>query len=211
MSGCILLLANSHSPVFLVNSCLDLFSAPQSPEDPLSRSYGANLPSSLTVNLPSASVYSTRPRVSVYGTGAAHVNKLSGFSREHDYLRCRAARRPCVLSGFSSERGFACAPQHLCHSTRYSVSARECHSSVTAIAVCGSNGILTVSAIGLAVRLILRTRLTPGRLALPGKPWSFGGRASNPPYRYLYLHLLFRKLQRRSPCTFGTDGMLPYR
>ena len=37
--------------------------------DPLSRSYRVNLPSSLTVNHSSASVFSTRPRVSVYGTG----------------------------------------------------------------------------------------------------------------------------------------------
>ena len=63
------------------------------------------------------------------------------------------------------------------------------------IAMQGSNGILTVSSIGLAVRLILRARLTPGRLTLPGNPWSFGERASNPLYRYLYLHLLFQMLQ----------------
>ena len=55
--------------MFLLNSCLDLFSAPTSLWDPLSRSYGVNLPSSLTVNLSSALVCSTRPPVSVYGTG----------------------------------------------------------------------------------------------------------------------------------------------
>ena len=79
------------------------------------------------------------------------------------------------------------------------------------IAMQGSNGILTVSAIGLAVRLILRARLTPGRLTLPGNPWSFGERASNPLYRYLYLHLLFHKLQQRSSSAFCAGGMLPYR
>ena len=51
MSGCILHLSSSHSPVFLLNSCLDLFSAPLLPEDPLSRSYGVSLPSSLAMNL----------------------------------------------------------------------------------------------------------------------------------------------------------------
>ena len=56
--------------MFLLNSCLDLFSAPYLRRDPLSRSYGVNLPSSLTVNLSRALVYSTRPRVSVYGTGS---------------------------------------------------------------------------------------------------------------------------------------------
>ena len=52
MSGCIHHLSSSHSPVFLLNSCLDLFSAPPSPEDPFSRSYGVSLPNSLTVSLP---------------------------------------------------------------------------------------------------------------------------------------------------------------
>ena len=67
-------LATLHSPVFLVNSCLDLFSAPPSLEDPLFRSYGVSLPSSLTMILSSASVYSTQPPVSVYGTGSYNVN-----------------------------------------------------------------------------------------------------------------------------------------
>ena len=58
--------------------------------------------------------------------------------------------------------------------------------------------------IGFAVRLILRVRLTPGRLTLPGKPWSIGERASHPLYRYLYLHLLFRKLHLRS--SLGLQG-----
>ena len=88
VSGCIRHLSIWHSPVFLVNSYLDLFSAPPTKEDPLSRSYGVNLPSSLAVIHSSASVYSTRPRVSVYGTGAITV-KLSGFSRRQDYVHYR--------------------------------------------------------------------------------------------------------------------------
>ena len=75
----------------------------------------------------------------------------------------------------------------------------------------GSHGMLTVSAIGLAFRLILRARLTQGRLTLPWKPWPFGGGESHTPYRYLYLHLLFHALQRGSPRTFDAPGMLPYR
>ena len=73
----------------------------------------------------------------------------------------------------------------------------------------GSNGILTVSAIGLAFRLILRTRLTPGRLTLPGKPWSYGEGASHPLYRYLYLHLLFHTLQRGSRPAFNAEWNAP--
>ena len=65
--------------------------------------------------------------------------------------------------------------------------------------------------IGLALRLILRSRLTLIRLALIRKPWSFGGRVSRPPCRYLCLHLLFRALQRPSRNAFRARGMLPYR
>ena len=78
MSDCIPRLAASHSPVFLLNSCLDLFSAPPlTREDPLFRSYGVSLPSSLTVSLSSALVYSTRPPVSVYGTGRPVLKQLA--------------------------------------------------------------------------------------------------------------------------------------
>ena len=77
------------------------------------------------------------------------------------------------------------------------------------IAQQGSNGMLTVSAIGIAQRLSLRTRLTPGRLALPGKPWSCGGGASHPPYRYLYLHLPFQTLQTGSRPAFNADWNAP--
>ena len=73
----------------------------------------------------------------------------------------------------------------------------------------GSNGILTVSAIALALRLMLRTRLTLNRLALFRKPWSCGGRASHPPYRYLYLHLLFHTLQNTSRYAFNAEWNAP--
>ena len=72
-----------------------------------------------------------------------------------------------------------------------------------------SNGILTVSSIGLAIRLILRTRLTLNRLTLFRKPWSFGERESHPLYRYLYLHLLFQTLQSTSRYAFDADWNAP--
>ena len=64
--------------------------------------------------------------------------------------------------------------------------------------------------IGLALRLILRTRLTLNRLSLFRKPWSSGEGVSHPLYRYLCLHLLFQKLQRASRLAFCAAGMLPY-
>ena len=78
------------------------------------------------------------------------------------------------------------------------------------VAVNRGDGILTVSAIGVASRLSLRTRLTLIRLALIRKPWSYGEGVSRPLYRYLCLHLLFQSLQHRSADTFNATGMLPY-
>ena len=63
--------------------------------------------------------------------------------------------------------------------------------------------------IGLALRLILRTRLTLNRLSLFRKPWSSGGKVSHLPYRYLCLHLLFQTLQRASRPAFGADWNAP--
>ena len=154
--------------MFLLNSCLDLFSAPRSHEDPLFRSYGVNLPNSLTVSLPSASVFSTQPPVSVYGTGVPHV-MLSGFSRERDYPHSLGPKASCT---FNLQLG-----RWICLSSSMpkilNALFRQCAEVSLLrlhIAICASNGILTVSAIGLAFRLILRSRLTPGRLTLPGKP-----------------------------------------
>jgi len=62
----------SQSPVFLVNSRHPHFCAPRSRlpgiRAPFFRSYGGNLPSSFTIVLSSALVYSTSPPVSVSGT-----------------------------------------------------------------------------------------------------------------------------------------------
>ena len=53
----------------MLNSCLGLVSAAASLRRPFSRSYGAILPSSLAMLLPSALGFSPHPPVSVYGTG----------------------------------------------------------------------------------------------------------------------------------------------
>ena len=149
------------------------------------------------MNLPSASVYSTRPRVSVYGTGDLAL-KLSGFSRERDYRRCCVAPGGAAYFLASALRvyltarigAFAIIPPFPSGGGRVtSPSPRRARVS---------SGILTASSIGFALRLILRTRLTLNRLTLFRKPWSFGEGASHPLYRYLYLHLLFQELQQGS-------------
>ena len=55
--------------MFLLNSCLSLFSAAYIRRHPFSRSYGVILPNSLTMLLPPALGFSPHPPVSVYGTG----------------------------------------------------------------------------------------------------------------------------------------------
>ena len=74
-SAPILHLSISQKPVFLVNSRLGLFSAAYFRRHPFSRSYGVNLPSSLTTLLPLVLGSSPHPPVSVYGTGALDIHR----------------------------------------------------------------------------------------------------------------------------------------
>ena len=166
------------------------------------------MPNSLTVSLPSALVYSTRPRVSVYGTGHRSL-KFSGFSWQYGYLRCRIAPEGAPYCRASapevdlpaSVNAFALQPP-----------IPSGGGSVTAASPRHTNDEcrnINRLAIAFGIRLRLRTRLTRGRLASPRKPWPYGGRASNPPYRYLYLHLPFLTLQSTSRCAFDADRNAP--
>ena len=67
--------------MFLVNSCLGLFSATYSRRHPFSRTYGVNLPSSLTTLLPLALGSSPHLPVSVCGTGS--TTNTHTFSRHN--------------------------------------------------------------------------------------------------------------------------------
>ena len=130
------------------------------------------------------------------GYGCLCGKTISGFSRRHGYphsQRLPGGRSRTVR--FGSGGVLHCPPRLLHPSTRNSVCGRRFHSRVTASLRGASDGMLTVSSICIASRLIIRHRLTPGRTTLPGNPWSYGGGESHPPYRYLCLHLLFQKLQ----------------
>ena len=124
--------------------------------------------------------------------------KLSGFSRRYGYPRYLL--QPGLLE-YCQVRlmGWICLPQSA--PTPFNplfrqgaeVSLPRLH-----IAPHASVGILTDSSICFGFRLIIRVRLTRGRLTSPRNPWSYGEGESHPLYRYLYLHLLFPTLHRGS-------------
>ena len=105
----------SHRPVFLLNSCLSLFSAAHLRGHPFSRSYGVILPSSLTMLLPPALGFSPHPPVSVYGTGAwqtiaAFLDRRGHMLRYFISLHITAssyAQRICLLCDYLACTGLS--------------------------------------------------------------------------------------------------------
>ena len=133
---------------------------------------------------------------------------FSGFSWESDYPRCLLARRLAVLSSSARRPDLPGLriPTLFNGLFRQSAAVSLLRPRFTPG---DSNGIFTVSSIGSASRLPLRSRLTLIRLALIRKPWSFGEGVSRPLYRYLYLHLLFQTLQNTSRYAFDADWNAP--
>ena len=141
------------------------------PGHPFSRSYGAILPSSLTIVLPIALVCSTHPPVSVCGTGSSRLPR--GFSRKLGLTRFTQSLRPSpqpsrearfTTSQPTRHHGDVQNPAELPFSVTPSVIAplRRCRN-------------VDLLCIGYAFRPRLSSRLTLGGLALPRKPWVYGG------------------------------------
>ena len=131
--------------------------------------------------------------MSVCGTGAVRISH-SGFSRQRGYVRYWSppGRKPYCqgrLGGCASLPSSTPTPFN-----RLFRQPAEVPLPRPRVARMASAGMLTGSSICLAFRLIIRLRLTPGRLTSPGNPWSCGGKESHLPYRYLCLHLLFQTL-----------------
>jgi hypothetical protein len=89
--------------VFLLNSCLGLFTAACLRRHPFLRTYGVNLPSSLTTLLPLVLGFSPHLPVSVCGTGTFYLD--SGFSRQcgiicfgTNFPTRHTFETPCVLN-----------------------------------------------------------------------------------------------------------------
>ena len=142
---------------------------------PFSRSYGVILPSSLTIVLPIALVCSTHPPVSVCGTGSSRLPR--GFSRKygltHFTQSLRPPPQPSRKAHFTTfqptwHHGDVQNPAELPFFVAPSVIAprRRCRN-------------VYLLCIGYAFRPRLSSRLTLGGLALPRKPWVYGGGVSH--------------------------------
>ena len=79
------------------------------------------------------------------------------------------------------------------------------------VAHCCKYGNIDPFSIRYVFRPLLRDRLTPGRLTLPGKPWVFGERVFHPFYRYSCQHNHFSTVQHIFRCIFSPLRTLPYR
>ena len=133
---------------------------------------------------------------------------FSGFSWESVYHRYPVVRRRPVLSSSTRTVDLPAALLSTLFNLLFRLQA-DVSLLRPRITLTDSNGILTVSAIGSAVRLRLRARLTLIRLALIRNPWSCGEEVSRLLYRYLYLHLLFHGLQSVSRPAFAGEWNAP--
>ncbi len=131
-----------------------------------------------------------------------------GFSRESALTAVITRGTPlvyCQPSATSVSSGHACGIQRTIPSVRT-------HVAPPSPLPLGAAGLRIIDrmSIRMTYQACVRSRLTLNRLALFRNPWSFGEGVSLPLCRYLYLHLLFRHLQRPSRDTFAGRGMLPY-
>ena len=163
--------------MFLLNSCLGLFSAARSLWRPFSRSYGTILPSSLTALLPSASGSSPHLPVSVCGTGT--MRTIAAFLDAHPSLFLTL-----LQSAHDAPFRRSFAPGRDLHVLRVTIPGHaSCACPRSSVAWQGRN--LHLLSIGYVFRPRLRPRLPQGRSALPWNPWIFGLKDS-------YFHLATR-------------------
>ena len=170
--------------MFLINSRLGLFTVAalgsgskslHPRRHPFSRSYGAILPSSLTMVLPIALVCSTHPPVSVCGTGPCGLPR--GFSWKHGLTGFAQSLRPAPQP---SRGARFTTPQPTCHrgdvQNPVQLPFSVAPSVIAPVRGCRNVDLLCI---GYAFRPRLSSRLTLGGLASPRKPWVYGGGVSH--------------------------------
>ena len=149
--------------MFLLNSCLSLFSAATFLWHPLSLSYGVILPSSLTMLLPPALGFSPHPPVSVYGTGILYtIAAFLGTWLTRFATILRSTSRSALKEGFAFLSTATLVPVFPFPARAFLLRP---HSSV--ILWYRNFHLLSID---YAFQPRLRPRLTQGRSALPWKP-----------------------------------------
>ena len=138
---------------------------------PFSRSYGAILPSSLTMVLPIALVCSTHPPVSVCGTGSSRLPR--GFSGKPGLTRFTQSLRPFPQPSRGTRFTIPQPTKH--HGDVQNPAELPFSVTPSVIAPLWRCRNVYLLCIDYAFRPRLSSRLTLGGLALPRKPWVYGG------------------------------------
>ena len=165
------------------------------------------MPSSLTRVLPRAFVFSTRPPVSVCGTGTDLLTR--GFSWQCDVRDfATVLRSPSQL--VVSVCGFAYTHHLLLGRSlpvdRFPRPPASPHRSNANQWYWNFHQL----SIDYAFRPRLRSRLTLGGRSFPRNPWAFGGQDSHLSFRYLYRHSHFCALHQTFQFSFSAHRTLPY-
>ena len=202
--------------MFLVNSRYPRFTATSTSlgrkvrhqrRHTFSRSYGVNLPSSLTRLLPSALVFSTCPPESVWGTVTSSSNAVRSFSWKHgiNHLWLKAATSPLgvmLLRFIPGRTAYRFVPP-IPHGGRFSLlRPRSAHDWWYRN--------IHLFSIDFAFRLRLRCRLTLPGLSWDRNPWASGERVFHPLYRYSCQHSHFQKLHQSLRNGFTVTRTLLY-
>ena len=162
-----------------------------------SRSYGGNLPSSLTIVLPIALVFSTRPPVSVWGTGTVPTHCWAFLGSMGSVTSPESARHhvselmaPTLIgtllhayprTTIAWDHLPSCVPLQL-PATGAMGSLRRAAPMLPILDLARTRWYRNINqlCIDYASRPRLSSRLTLGGLAFPRNPWAFGGGVSHP-------------------------------
>jgi hypothetical protein len=166
------------------------------------------LPSSLTRVLPRAFVFSTRPPVSVSGTGTK-LASLEAFLGSVTY-----GTSVLYFPPHHSSRFTGCAFHYIPRSLlgRPLPSGRFPQPPASPLRSIASWWYRNFNLLSFdyAFRPRLRSRLTLGGRAFPRNPWAFGGQDSHLSFRYSYRHSHFHSLHTAFQLCFSANGTLPY-
>ena len=154
------------------------------------------MPSSLTIVLPIALVFSTRPPVSVWGTGTvlthcwAFLDSMGSVTSSETTRHHVSALRPQLSSGpaYTLTRGLPsprftyppASPSSYPPAARWDRPKSAPTSQLLGLARTRWYWNINQLCIDYAFRPRLSSRLTLGGLAFPRNPWAFGGGVSHP-------------------------------